>query len=242
MIPPPYASRHLSHLALAALLLFGCGASAASIAAPNSDPLASHNNDPRSADPTAVQPGSTPLGTTGTAVAVGKAPPSPASPNAPAGKPPAESENRGTPSRDDAAAKAGLTAGLTPSTAGGTGSAGAGRAATEETAPKKISARHVLVQWMGTERAGKSVLRTREQAMVLVQEVQRRAKAGDDLGRLAVEYSDEPNAGTRGGSIGRFGKGAMAPAFETAAFKLKVGEISDIVETQFGFHIIQRTE
>ncbi|HSO33986.1 MAG TPA: peptidylprolyl isomerase [Labilithrix sp.] len=115
-------------------------------------------------------------------------------------------------------------------------------AAVETAPPKKISARHVLVQWMGTDRAGKSVLRTREQALLLIQEVQRRAKAGDDLGRLAVEYSDEPNAGARGGSLGRFGRGQMVGAFEVAVFKLKVGEISDIVETPFGFHIIQRTE
>ena len=108
--------------------------------------------------------------------------------------------------------------------------------------PKRIGARHVLIQWMGSDRAGKSVLRTREQALVLAQEVLRRAKAGEDLGRLAVEYSDEPNAGTRGGSLGRFGKGQMVGAFEAVAFKLKVGQISDIVETPFGYHIIQRTE
>ncbi len=126
--------------------------------------------------------------------------------------------------------------------AGGDAAPGSRASAADDAAPKKISARHVLVQWMGTDRAGKSVLRTREQAMVLIQEVQRRAKAGDDLGRLAVEYSDEPNAGARGGSLGRFGKGQMVAAFEGVAFKLKVGEISDIVETPFGFHIIQRTE
>lgn len=108
--------------------------------------------------------------------------------------------------------------------------------------PSKISARHVLVQWMGSDRAGKSVLRTREQALVVAQEVLKRAKGGEDVGRLAVEYSDEPNAGARGGSLGRFGKGQMVGAFEVVAFKLKVGEISDIVETPFGFHIIQRTE
>lgn len=108
--------------------------------------------------------------------------------------------------------------------------------------PKKISARHVLIQWMGSDRAGKSVLRTREQALVLAQEVLKRAKAGDDVGRLAVEYSDEPNAGARGGSLGRFSKGQMVGAFEQVAFTLEVGQISDIVETPFGFHIIQRTE
>ncbi len=108
--------------------------------------------------------------------------------------------------------------------------------------PARIGARHVLVQWMGSDRAGKSVLRTREQALVLAQEVHKRAASGDDLGRLAVEYSDEPGAGGRGGSLGRFGHGQMVGAFEQVAFKLKVGQISEIVETPFGFHIIQRTE
>lgn len=112
----------------------------------------------------------------------------------------------------------------------------------EVSPPSSIGARHVLVQWMGSERAGKSVLRSREQALAIAQEVHRRAKAGDDLGRLAVEYSDEPGAGPRGGSLGRFGKGQMVGAFEAAAFKLKVGAISDIVETPFGFHVIQRTQ
>lgn len=115
-------------------------------------------------------------------------------------------------------------------------------AGANEEDPKRIGARHVLVQWMGSDRAGKSVLRQKEQALFLAQEVLKRARAGEDLGRLAVEYSDEPNAGARGGSLGRFGKGQMVGAFEAVAFKLKVGEISDIVETPFGYHIIQRTE
>ena len=114
--------------------------------------------------------------------------------------------------------------------------------ANDEDPPKRIGARHVLIQWMGSDRAGKSVLRTKEQAFALAQDVLKRAKAGEDLGRLAVEYSDEPNAGTRGGSLGRFSKGQMVGAFEAVAFKLRVGEISDIVETPFGYHIIQRTE
>jgi len=116
------------------------------------------------------------------------------------------------------------------------------RAPASEEDPKRIGARHVLIQWMGSDRAGKSVLRTKEQALVLAQEVLKRARAGEDLGRLAVEYSDEPNAGARGGSLGRFTKGQMVGAFEAVAFKLRVGEISDIVETPFGYHIIQRTE
>lgn len=108
--------------------------------------------------------------------------------------------------------------------------------------PSRIGARHVLIQYMGAEKAAPSVVRSREQALGVAQEVLRRARNKEDFARLAIEYSDEPGAGSRGGSLGRFGHGQMVPAFEAAAFKLEVGEISDIVETPFGFHIIQRTE
>src|SRR5690606_21209993 len=102
--------------------------------------------------------------------------------------------------------------------------------------------RHVLIQYIGAERAAPSVVRSREQAMVVAEEVLRRARSDEDFARLAIEFSDEPGAGGRGGSLGRFNRGQMVPAFEAAAFKLEVGEISGIVETPFGFHIIQRTE
>jgi hypothetical protein len=108
--------------------------------------------------------------------------------------------------------------------------------------PKKIGARHVLIQWMGTERAPANVVRSREQALSVAQEVHRRAKGGEDFARLAIEFSDEPGAGNRGGSLGRFGRGQMVPAFEAAAFKLEIGQVSEIVESPFGFHVIQRTE
>ena len=110
------------------------------------------------------------------------------------------------------------------------------------TRPTKISARHVLIQWMGCQSTSASVVRTREQARVLAIDVLRRAKAGEDFARLVVDFSDEPNAGARGGSLGRFGHGAMVKEFEDAAFALEPGEISGIVESPFGFHIIQRTE
>jgi len=109
-------------------------------------------------------------------------------------------------------------------------------------APAKISARHVLIQYMGCQNAASSVVRTRDQAYTVAKDVLRRAKKGEDFARLAVEFSDEPNAGARGGSLGRFGRGAMVKQFEDAAFALKPGEISDVVESPFGFHVIQRTE
>jgi NIMA-interacting peptidyl-prolyl cis-trans isomerase 1 len=121
-------------------------------------------------------------------------------------------------------------------------SASADSAAKPATKPDRITARHVLIQYMGAQSAHSSIVRTKEQAYQVAQEVLKRAKAGEDFARLAVEYSDEPNAGQRGGSLGRFGHGQMVHQFEDAAFSLSVGEVSGIVETPFGFHIIQRTE
>jgi FKBP-type peptidyl-prolyl cis-trans isomerase (trigger factor) len=115
-------------------------------------------------------------------------------------------------------------------------------AAAQADHPRLITARHILIQYMGARSVEPSVLRTREQARAVAEEVLQRVRAGDDFARLAVEYSDEPGAGPRGGALGRFGKGKFVPEFDAAAFNLKPGEISGIVETPFGFHIIQRLE
>jgi hypothetical protein len=108
--------------------------------------------------------------------------------------------------------------------------------------PTQITARHVLIQWMGCRNAPSSVVRTREQAEVVASDVLKRARAGENFARLAVEFSDEPNAGRRGGSLGRFGKGQMDRQFEEAAFALAPGALSSVVESPFGFHVIQRIE
>lgn len=67
-------------------------------------------------------------------------------------------------------------------------------------------------------------------------------KNGADFSALATKYSDDPASAKRGGDLGLIKRGDFVPEFETAAYQLNDGEVSDIVQTQFGFHIIQMIE
>ena len=110
----------------------------------------------------------------------------------------------------------------------------------EEETPAEVGARHILIGYKGAERS--DATRSKEEAKELAEEVLKKAREeGADVARLAREYSDGPTA-EKGGDLGTFGQGEMAPAFEEAAFGLKVGELSDVVETKFGFHVIKRTK
>lgn len=74
------------------------------------------------------------------------------------------------------------------------------------------------------------------------QKLLNRARKGEDFAKLARQNSEDPTSKEKGGALGFFGRGRMEIAFEKAAFELKPGEISDLVETPYGFHIIRLEE
>jgi hypothetical protein len=113
---------------------------------------------------------------------------------------------------------------------------------TTTVAPTSIAAQHILVAYRGSERAPSGVTRSKADAKARAADVDAKAKAGEDFSALVAEYSDDPGAKDRQGSLGKFTRDKMDKAFSDAAFALRVGEISDVVETKFGFHVIKRNQ
>ncbi|HEV7890099.1 MAG TPA: peptidylprolyl isomerase [Pyrinomonadaceae bacterium] len=74
------------------------------------------------------------------------------------------------------------------------------------------------------------------------EDILRRARAGEDFAKLADQFTEDPSGRGRGGDLGWFGRGMMVKPFEDAAFALKPGELSGVVESQFGFHVIKLEE
>jgi protein-disulfide isomerase len=102
--------------------------------------------------------------------------------------------------------------------------------------------RHILIQYKGARGADAKVTRSKEEARALAEKLHARiVKEHVDLGQLARESSDCPSA-AQGGELGRYTRGELVPEFEDALFALKSGEISGVVETPFGFHILQREQ
>jgi parvulin-like peptidyl-prolyl isomerase len=86
------------------------------------------------------------------------------------------------------------------------------------------------------------VTRTRDEARALAAQIRARLVApGADFEAIAREVSEDGSR-ERGGDMGWLGRGRLAPAYEEAAFALHAGQISEPVETEFGFHVIQRVE
>ncbi len=80
------------------------------------------------------------------------------------------------------------------------------------------------------------------QAYQKILEIQKKLKQGEDFATLARQYSEDPGSARNGGELGFVSRGTFVKEYEEAAFALEEGEISDIVQTQFGFHIIQLIE
>jgi len=108
--------------------------------------------------------------------------------------------------------------------------------------PAKISAQHILVKYAGAKKAPASVTRTREQACLRAEEARSKLEQGMSFADVVSAYSEEPGAATRAGSLGPIERSNVVPPFADAAFELHAGEVSHVVETDFGFHVILRTE
>jgi parvulin-like peptidyl-prolyl isomerase len=105
---------------------------------------------------------------------------------------------------------------------------------------EKVSASHILIAYQGSARS--RATRSKDEARKLADQLARQAKGGADFAKLAVQHSDDPSAKQRGGDLGSFERRRMVKPFADAAFSLKPGEVSGVVETPFGFHIIKRTK
>ena len=95
-----------------------------------------------------------------------------------------------------------------------------------------VRASHILVSTNGSDS---------DAALTAINEIKAKIDGGEDFADLAREHSDCPS-GSNGGDLGPFGRGAMVAEFDKVAFELEVGSVSDAVETQFGYHLIHRTE
>ncbi len=108
--------------------------------------------------------------------------------------------------------------------------------------PAFIRAAHLVVMHKDSRNAPPTMVRSKREARARAEEALAKLKAGADFGEIAAQYSDEPGAAERKGDLGQFSRKQMVRKFSTAAFKLKPGELSEVVETEFGFHVILRTE
>ena len=103
--------------------------------------------------------------------------------------------------------------------------------------PEMVKARHILIK------VDKSASEEdKKQAQKKAEDILSKIKAGEDFAKLASEFSDDPGSKSKGGDLGFFARGRMVKPFEDAAFALKVGEVSGIVESPFGYHIIKAEE
>lgn len=108
-------------------------------------------------------------------------------------------------------------------------------------AGQEIKASHILIQYAGATGASASTTASKDEAKQLIEKIRQEATP-ENFTELAKKYSMEPGAAESGGDLGWFGKNVMVTEFEGPAFSLKKGDISDAVETTFGFHLIHKED
>jgi parvulin-like peptidyl-prolyl isomerase len=101
-----------------------------------------------------------------------------------------------------------------------------------------VRASHILLMYKGSARS--TATRSKAEAEQQIKAIQQQLAEGGDFAALARAHSDCPSKG-KGGDLGSFGRGQMVKPFETAAFGMEVGQVSGVVETDFGYHLITRT-
>jgi peptidyl-prolyl cis-trans isomerase D len=99
--------------------------------------------------------------------------------------------------------------------------------------PERVKAQHILFKTQG--KSPEEIEKIKEKAQGVLERAKQKP---EDFGNLAKQFSEDTTA-SAGGDLGDFGRGQMLPEFEKAAFSLGVGSVSDLVQTQFGFHIIK---
>jgi peptidyl-prolyl cis-trans isomerase D len=99
--------------------------------------------------------------------------------------------------------------------------------------PKRVKVRHILI------RADAKDAEASAKAKQKAESIQKEAAGGKDFSQLAKQYSEDPGTKDRGGEIGFITKGMVVPEFEQAAFSMKVGEVSPVIQTPYGFHILK---
>ena len=95
-----------------------------------------------------------------------------------------------------------------------------------------VKVRHILIKFDGKDPA------SRVRAYDKAKSIRQRILDGEDFGKLAKQYSSDPGTADHGGALSYARKGAYAPAFEELVWSAQVGEVNEVIQTQFGFHIV----
>ena len=106
------------------------------------------------------------------------------------------------------------------------------------TEPEQIKISYILVKYGDNDPAKK----TKEEALEKIKMIQEKLSEGESFENLAGKYSEDENTNTKGGDLGYFSKGELIQEFESVAFSLNLGEVSSVIETDYGFHLIKLTD